>query len=217
MVYEIEDLKINRKVHKHVLFLYATQLTCRKNLLLRIQSMSLMIVGFNDLLVCLILIFNFCLVIFFRLRKSKDGKMPKLPKTRKEAVKIGVPEIYKSTEESGPFLRYVAIVQLKVYPNVRFLGVDFLKFPLFVIYLSLNIMLFENKLYYWPICKANKFLYQYLTDFLLPKPTFIIILTRRRHSNISISTPKDYPCSINICNRYRDFKLEILKSRRHLF
>jgi hypothetical protein len=44
------------------------------------------------------------------LRKSKDGKMPKLPKTRKEAVKIGVPEIYKSTEESGPFLRYVAIV-----------------------------------------------------------------------------------------------------------
>jgi hypothetical protein len=50
------------------------------------------------------------LVIFFRLRKSKDGKMPKLPKTRKEAVKIGVPEIYKSTEESGPFLRYVAIV-----------------------------------------------------------------------------------------------------------
>jgi hypothetical protein len=110
MVYEIEDLKINRKVHKRVLFWYATQLKCRKNLLLSIQSMSLMIVGFNDLLVCLILILNFCLVIFFRLRKSKDGKMPKLPKTRKEAVKIGVPEIYKSTEESGPFLRYVPMV-----------------------------------------------------------------------------------------------------------
>ncbi len=42
--------------------------------------------------------------ICFRLRKSKDGKLPKLPKTKKEALKIGVPEVYKSTEESGPFL-----------------------------------------------------------------------------------------------------------------
>ncbi len=43
--------------------------------------------------------------ICFRLRKSKDGKLPKLPKTKKEALKIGVPEVYKRTEESGPFLR----------------------------------------------------------------------------------------------------------------
>jgi hypothetical protein len=46
------------------------------------------------------------------LRKSKDGKLSKLPKARKEAVKIGVPEVHKSTEESGPFLRYVAIIYL---------------------------------------------------------------------------------------------------------
>jgi hypothetical protein len=117
---EVKDLKINRKVHKHDLFWYGTQLlffvnnrvqlTCRKNLFLRIQSMSSMIVGFYYLSVCPMRIVNFCFVICFRLRKSKDGKMPKLPKARKEAVKIGVPEIYKSTEESEPFLRYVAIV-----------------------------------------------------------------------------------------------------------
>ena len=81
-----------------------------KNLLLRINSMSSMIVGFYPLSFCPMRIVKFVFVICFRLRKSKDGKMPKLPKTRKEAVKIGVPEIYKSTEESGPFLRYVAIV-----------------------------------------------------------------------------------------------------------
>ena len=74
------------------------------------KEYELIIVGFYHLSVCPMRIVNFCFVICFRLRKSKDGKKPKLPKTRKEAVKIGVPEIYKSTEESGPFLRYVAIV-----------------------------------------------------------------------------------------------------------
>jgi hypothetical protein len=72
--------------------------------------MSSMIVAFYPLSFYPMRIVKFGFVICFRLRKSKDGKMPKLPKTRKEAVKIGVPEIYKSTEESGPFLRYVAIV-----------------------------------------------------------------------------------------------------------
>ena len=47
---EVEGLKFNRKVHKHVLFWYGTQLlfvvnncvqlTCRKNVFLRIKSMS---------------------------------------------------------------------------------------------------------------------------------------------------------------------------------
>jgi hypothetical protein len=37
------------------------------------------------------------------MKKSKQGKLPKLPKTKKEAVKLGVPEVHKSTEETGPF------------------------------------------------------------------------------------------------------------------
>jgi hypothetical protein len=37
------------------------------------------------------------------MKKSKQGKLPKLPKTKKEAVKLGVPEVHQSTEETGPF------------------------------------------------------------------------------------------------------------------
>jgi hypothetical protein len=44
-------------------------------------------------------------LICFRMKKSKEGKLPKLPKTRTEAVELGVPEVYQFTEEAGPFLR----------------------------------------------------------------------------------------------------------------
>ena len=37
------------------------------------------------------------------MKKSKEGKLPKLPKTRMEAVELGVPEVYQFTEEAGPF------------------------------------------------------------------------------------------------------------------
>jgi hypothetical protein len=41
----------------------------------------------------------------FQDKKSRDGKLPELPNTRKEAVNLGVPDVYKSIEETGPFLR----------------------------------------------------------------------------------------------------------------
>ncbi len=41
----------------------------------------------------------------FRIKKSKDRKLPELPNTRKEAVKLGVPDVYISIEDTGPFLR----------------------------------------------------------------------------------------------------------------
>jgi hypothetical protein len=39
------------------------------------------------------------------MKDDKAGKLPSLPKTTSELLKMGIPEVFKKTCSAGPFLR----------------------------------------------------------------------------------------------------------------